>query len=80
MIKTCNILITFLSLTFIVDAQTFDPILASKLQNNIDSIRIANNLKGISACVIYPKKYKVDIADELIVELTKIPSLNYELL
>lgn len=37
-----------------VKAQAFDPILASKLQNTIDSIQTANNLKGISACVIYP--------------------------
>lgn len=35
-------------------AQSFDPILAGKLQNKIDSIRIAKNLKGISACVLYP--------------------------
>ena len=36
------------------NAQTFNPILASKLQNTIDSLRASNNLKGISACVIYP--------------------------
>ncbi len=35
-------------------AQTFDPVLADELQDKIDSIRIANNLRGISACVIYP--------------------------
>jgi D-alanyl-D-alanine carboxypeptidase len=52
--KTCRILLTSLSFTFIVNAQTFDPVLANKLQNKIDSIRTANNLKGISACVIYP--------------------------
>jgi D-alanyl-D-alanine carboxypeptidase len=52
--KTCSILLTSLSFTFIVNAQTFDPVLANKLQNKIDSIRTANNLKGISACVIYP--------------------------
>ena len=52
--KTCSILLTLLSFTFIVNAQTFDPVLANKLQNKIDSIRTANNLKGISACVIYP--------------------------
>ena len=52
--KICSILITLSSLIFIVNAQTFDPILASKLQNKIDSIRIAGNLKGISACIIYP--------------------------
>lgn len=52
--KICSILITLSSLIFIVNAQTFDPILASKLQNKIDSIRTAGNLKGISACIIYP--------------------------
>ena len=52
--KTGSILVTLLSFTFIVNAQTFDPVLANKLQNKIDSIRTANNLKGISACVIYP--------------------------
>jgi D-alanyl-D-alanine carboxypeptidase len=52
--KICSVLVTLLSLTFIVNAQTFDPILANELQNKIDSIRTANNLKGISACVIYP--------------------------
>lgn len=38
----------------IVNAQTFDPVLAAELQNKIDSIRTANNLKGISASVHYP--------------------------
>lgn len=52
--KICSLLIPLLSLTFIVNAQTFDPVLASELQNKIDSIRTANNLKGISASVIYP--------------------------
>jgi D-alanyl-D-alanine carboxypeptidase len=52
--KTCSILLTSLSFTFIVNAQTFDPVLANKLQNKIDSIKTANNLKGISASVIYP--------------------------
>jgi D-alanyl-D-alanine carboxypeptidase len=37
-----------------VKAQNFDPTLAAALQNRIDSIRIAQNLKGISAAVIYP--------------------------
>lgn len=52
--KTGSILVTLLSFTFIVNAQTFDPVLANKLQNKIDSIKTANNLKGISASVIYP--------------------------
>ena len=54
--KTYSILVTLLSLTFIVNAQTFDPVLAGELQNKIDSLRIANNLKGISASVIYPSR------------------------
>jgi D-alanyl-D-alanine carboxypeptidase len=45
---------TLLGLTFLGHAQTFDPILAGKLQNQLDSLRIASNLKGMSASVIYP--------------------------
>lgn len=41
-------------LTHFSTAQTFDAILAAKLQNTIDSMKIANNIKGISASVIYP--------------------------
>ena len=52
--KIYCIIITFFSLTFFINAQTFDVVLASKLQNKIDSISIANNLKGISASVYYP--------------------------
>ncbi|MFM7217427.1 MAG: serine hydrolase [Bacteroidota bacterium] len=37
-----------------VEAQSFDPILAGQLQTTIDSIRTANNLKGISAALFYP--------------------------
>jgi D-alanyl-D-alanine carboxypeptidase len=48
------ILATILNLNFISKAQTFDPVLASELQNKIDSFRTANNLKGISASVLYP--------------------------
>jgi len=35
-------------------AQSFDLGLAAKLQSTIDSMRSAYNLKGISACVVYP--------------------------
>jgi D-alanyl-D-alanine carboxypeptidase len=35
-------------------AQTFDPVLAGQLQDKLDSIRSADNLKGISASVFYP--------------------------
>ena len=52
--KICCVFITFYSLTFLANAQTFDATLASRLQNSIDSISIANNLKGISASVYYP--------------------------
>ncbi|HRI27291.1 MAG TPA: serine hydrolase [Chitinophagales bacterium] len=38
----------------ITKAQPFNPILAAKLQNTIDSIRNENNVKGISACIIHP--------------------------
>jgi D-alanyl-D-alanine carboxypeptidase len=49
-------LVFLLSLAFIGPsyAQTFDPVLAARLQNTIDSISSANNIKGMSACVIYP--------------------------
>lgn len=46
---------TFICLIMKVQAQAFDPILAGKLQQKIDSIRTANNLKGISACVMDPR-------------------------
>jgi D-alanyl-D-alanine carboxypeptidase len=52
--KTAGILLTLLSFTMGAKAQTFDPVLANNLQNKIDSISTVNNLKGISACVIYP--------------------------
>tara|TARA_Y100001954_G_C15254391_1_gene334382 strand:- start:12 stop:194 length:183 start_codon:yes stop_codon:yes gene_type:complete len=52
--KICSTLIALLSLMFFVNAQIFDPVLASELQNKIDSVRIADNLKGISSCVIVP--------------------------
>lgn len=52
--KIYSLLVPLLSLTVIVNAQSFDLVLANKLQNKIDSIRTANNLKGISASVIYP--------------------------
>ena len=52
--KTYCLFIAFFSLTSLVNAQAFDSVLANELQNKIDSIRIANNLKGISASVYYP--------------------------
>ena len=41
-------------LTGSLNGQNFDPVLASKLQHKIDSIRNTHQLKGISASVIYP--------------------------
>ena len=48
----------FLSLTFIsfLHASNFDPLLASRLQNLTDSLRLANNIKGISVCVLHPQQ------------------------
>lgn len=34
--------------------QGFDPQLSTRLQFTLDSMRIVNNIKGISACIIYP--------------------------
>lgn len=47
-----------LSLTFIsfLHASNFDPLLASRLQNLTDSLRLANNIKGISVCVLHPQQ------------------------
>lgn len=53
--KAYSILVVLLSLTFMVNSQTFNPFLANKLQKKIDSFRVASNLKGISAAVIYPE-------------------------
>jgi len=52
--KIWSLVITLLGLTCIAKAQSFDPALASQLQNKIDNFRTANNIKGISASVIYP--------------------------
>ena len=73
--KIFSIIVALLSLTFIVNAQTFDPVIATELQNKIDSIRTANNLKGISASVIYPgigswKGFSVFDSQELVVGIT----------
>lgn len=52
--KTGSIFAVLFSLIGIAHAQSFDLTLANKLQNKIDSFRMANNLKGISASVVYP--------------------------
>jgi len=52
--KIYSAVIVLFSFTVSVKAQTFDPALVSTLQKTIDSFRTANNLKGISASVIYP--------------------------
>lgn len=52
-----KILLSVFMVLFISDftsAQLFDQLLASRLQNTLDSIRNVNNIKGMSACVIYP--------------------------
>ena len=54
MIKKLFSFLLFVSLSINANSQTFDPVLASELQNKIDSIRISNNIKGISVSVIYP--------------------------
>lgn len=43
----------FLGIQF-SNGQTFDLNLSIKLQNKLDSLKTAYNIKGISACVIYP--------------------------
>ena len=40
--------------TAFLRAQSFNPALAEALQHTVDSMRLDQNLKGISACVIYP--------------------------
>jgi D-alanyl-D-alanine carboxypeptidase len=40
--------------TAFLRAQSFNPALAAALQHTVDSMRLDQNLKGISACVIYP--------------------------
>lgn len=52
--KNLLTLATLMFLTHYASSQTFDTTLAAKLQNTIDSMRIANGYKGISASVIYP--------------------------
>lgn len=54
--KIYSMLIAFLlfSIGNFSNAQSFDSTLAAKLQNKLDSMRLANNIKGISASVIYP--------------------------
>ena len=54
MTRTIFIALALIGLGSFSNAQTFDPVLAGKLQNTVDSFRTANNLRGISACVIYP--------------------------
>ncbi|MFZ1729729.1 MAG: serine hydrolase [Bacteroidota bacterium] len=52
--KNLLILITLLCLPCLARSQSFDPQLASGLQSTLDSIRIAQNVKGISASVLLP--------------------------
>lgn len=52
--KKLLIIVSVLFMAHCAVSQPFDPILAAKLQNTIDSMKTANNIKGISASVIYP--------------------------
>lgn len=52
--KVLPISMIMICLRLISNSQTFDLALASKLQQTIDSMRTATNVKGISACVFYP--------------------------
>ena len=52
--KSLILFLLSIALVASAQAQSFDPVLAGRLQNVIDSMRTSNNIKGISACVIYP--------------------------
>ena len=52
--KHCYLLLAFSCWRLLLFGQSFDPILAAKLQNTVDSFQTAYTLKGISASVIYP--------------------------
>ena len=56
--KRVNLLVVFVILAGLnsLRAQGFDPGLANQLQAKIDSIRVANNVKGMSVCIIHPKQ------------------------
>lgn len=49
-----TILVALLGLCLFTQSQTLDPALASKLQTKLDSLKIAYNLKGMAACIVYP--------------------------
>ncbi|MBL0174376.1 MAG: serine hydrolase [Ignavibacteria bacterium] len=48
------LLVTALCLPCLARSQSFDPQLASRLQSTLDSMRVAQNVKGISASVLLP--------------------------
>lgn len=52
--KSVLLLLLFLQFGDSLQAQTFNPITASRLQSTIDSLRSSFNVKGISASVLYP--------------------------
>ena len=56
--KRVKLLVVFVLLSGLnsLRAQGFDPGLANQLQAKIDSIRVANNVKGMSVCIIHPKQ------------------------
>ncbi|MBK8567821.1 MAG: serine hydrolase [Saprospiraceae bacterium] len=49
-------MLLFLLSTHVATAQTFDAALGIKLQNAIDSMKIAHGINGISASVLYPEQ------------------------
>ncbi|MFM9057398.1 MAG: serine hydrolase [Bacteroidota bacterium] len=51
--KLC-LLLLFCGMSFGAFAQGFNPVLAANLQNTIYSMRLVQNVRGISACVFYP--------------------------
>jgi D-alanyl-D-alanine carboxypeptidase len=52
--KTIVLALLLALCSYQIKAQAFDPVLAAKLQNTLENMASANNLKGISACVLYP--------------------------
>lgn len=52
--KTLQLVIFFLGINAVVRAQSVDPLLSGRLQQIVDSVRTANNYKGISAAIIFP--------------------------
>lgn len=52
--KSIQLLVVLLGINVFAGAQAINPLLAGRLQQIIDSVRIANNYKGVSAAIIFP--------------------------